>query len=281
MYSINGNQAAAQLRFNQWNQDDIVILHAATTDLHDCEIVEISVVDINENILFDSLVKPRGEISPEAFEIHGINEEMVKDSPQWLEIWQNLYPILKDKNILAYNADFCSRVMIESFKAHFSDWWDESFQNLRDQLDRIDSNFNCVMDTYSDLIGWDHWVKLRNAADRDLTHRALDSCRATLEVVKKSYKPNFSEMDYKRVLIHDEYRKNEQEMDYITSEIERLAIRQRKLYEDNKKYLTLLLDEQKLEEYISAGEVAATKPKGDPFADDGKPIDIPDDDLPF
>lgn len=138
----------------------------------------------------------------------------------------------------------------------------------------------CVMKTYATLVNAPKWLKLREAAGREIAHRALDDCMATLEVVKKAYKPEFTELDYYRVKVHEEYQYTERAINRITIELEVLFQRLRELLNDRQKYLTLLLDDHRLEEYVA--EIAATKEDSeDPFDDDDQPIDISKDNLPF
>lgn len=154
--------------FGQWYEQDFVILDTETTDLYG-EILEIAIIDKKGDVLFESLVKPKGSISQGAYEVHGISEEMLKDSPTWPEVWEKIKEILKDKLILIYNDQFDVQMISNSCYA-----WG---------LEPIPLNTDCVMRSYADY--WDtKWFKLSEASGNWTSHRALDDCFDTLKVIE-------------------------------------------------------------------------------------------------
>lgn len=201
------DQAKAQLLFNDYNTADSVILDTETTGLYDAEIVEVAVIDLDGDVVFHSLVKPVHEIPESATAVHGITNEMVKDAPSWLEVWEKLFALIEDRLVLIYNAEFDTRLMIESFEAHLDDDSDELYEYV-DQVNRLTVDVECVMQTYANLIDSPRWVKLAEAAGREIAHRALDDCRACLDVVKKCYMPNFSEAHAEKVKLVNIYKRN-------------------------------------------------------------------------
>jgi len=59
-----------------------VYLDTETTGMHlSAEVIEIGVIDDQANVLFDSLVRPRGKIDPAAGRVHGITAEMLEGAP--------------------------------------------------------------------------------------------------------------------------------------------------------------------------------------------------------
>lgn len=181
----SAEQAAAQMKFNEWNcRKDVVVLDTETTGLYDAEICEVSVIDLEGKVLFDSLVRPIRPIPEEARAIHGITDEMVRDAPTWDKVWNELKIVLNNKLILIYNAEFDSRLMVESFDSLHMDESVDEIRNLE---------IDCVMKTYASLIGSDRWVKLSVAAGYETEHRALGDCRATREVIISNYRPEIGE----------------------------------------------------------------------------------------
>jgi DNA polymerase III epsilon subunit-like protein len=264
-------QGRAQMAFNQWNQaENAVILDTETTGLYDAEICEISVIDLAGNILFNSLVKPVYPIPPDAERIHGISNEMVQDSPTWPEVWEQLYPLLKDKLILIYNSEFDIRLMMDSFDPYFkSIIVEEKYEEVRSL------KAACVMRTYADLVGSHKWLKLTVAAGRQIAHRALDDCRATLEVVRRCYDPTFTEETFQRLQQWHELEEISKRIRYLSYRIKEMSAEQADLLKKQKelqKRLILGIEPE------AEKEVAATI--DDPF-DSDEPVDISDDDLPF
>jgi DNA polymerase-3 subunit epsilon len=63
-------------------KSEYIILDVKTTGLDgDSEIVEIAIIDLDENPLFETLIKPVSLIPEEATAIHGITNEMVENAP--------------------------------------------------------------------------------------------------------------------------------------------------------------------------------------------------------
>ena len=68
-----------------------IFLDTETTGFRETdEVVEISIIDIDGETLFSSLVKPRIPIPPDAMRVHGITEQMVADAPVWADIYPNI-----------------------------------------------------------------------------------------------------------------------------------------------------------------------------------------------
>jgi DNA polymerase-3 subunit epsilon len=108
------------------------------------EIIEIAIVDHEGSLLFQSLVRPRGAIEPDAQRVHHISQEMVKGAPTWGDIWAQVEAALAGRMIGVYNVDFDLRLMKQT---HTRNW-------LRWQMD--DRAFFCVMKLYARFYGeWD------------------------------------------------------------------------------------------------------------------------------
>lgn len=79
-----------------------------TTGLgHNDEVIEIAIVDIHENVLLDTLVKPQNaQITDEAYKVHGITHDMLESSPTFPDLIPFLKNLLKNKALVFYNAEF-------------------------------------------------------------------------------------------------------------------------------------------------------------------------------
>jgi DNA polymerase III subunit epsilon len=155
--------------FGSWYKKDFVVLDTETTDLNG-EIIEISIIDRHENILFNSLVKPKNPISKEAFSIHRISDNMVSNAQTWPEIYPEVIKILRDKLILIFNDEFDRQMIYNSCSA-----W---------ELENPVLLTECVMRRYAGYYNLERWVSLQNASGEIVSHRSLEDCFSTLKVIK-------------------------------------------------------------------------------------------------
>lgn len=107
-----------QKRLEQCKYDLVVIdfettglkspLDTFMTDGKYDEILSVSIIDQDGNVLLDSLCKPQNRKTwAKAQEIHGISPAMVKNQPSFEELFPTIKEILlKSKMITAYNIDF-------------------------------------------------------------------------------------------------------------------------------------------------------------------------------
>lgn len=175
----------------RWLEKDFVIIDTETTDLNGV-VLEIAIIDKHGNSLLNTLINPETDISPEAFEVHGIAEDMVKDSPTWSDIHDEFVRITEGRLKLYYNADFDTGIIQRS--ARKSRFRDEFTEDLAAFYDYMTGNKACVMQAYAEFYGdYDGrkfiWQKLSYAAEQfnyqePQTHRALDDCLMTLAVLK-------------------------------------------------------------------------------------------------
>jgi DNA polymerase III, epsilon subunit and related 3''-5'' exonucleases len=172
----------------RWLGKNYVIIDTETTGLgDDAQIVEIAIIDLKGNVLIDTLIKPTIDIPEEATAIHGITNEMVSDSPSWLDVLPDVVNSMGDRWI-AYNAEF-DKKMIKQVSGGLLD---TEFLKVLNPF--------CAMKLYAEFNGeWDvyrrqyKWKKLVDAAttlnvwpevtDNDTPHRALFDCRLTLRVI--------------------------------------------------------------------------------------------------
>jgi DNA polymerase-3 subunit epsilon len=121
-----------------------VFLDTETTGLdRTAEIVEISVVDTDGSVLFESLVRPTRPIPPETTRIHHITNDMVLKAPTWVAIWPTLRSVLVGRPIAIYNEEFDMRMMKQTHGV-YKLAWRETFKT------------HCVMQMYARYRGeWD------------------------------------------------------------------------------------------------------------------------------
>jgi DNA polymerase-3 subunit epsilon len=167
-----------------------IYLDTETTGLRDVdEILEISILDHDGSVLFDSLVRPTRRIPSDAIAIHGITDDMVQDAPRWIDVWPEVEAVLRGREIAIYNADFDIRMFHQSHRIH-----QVSGMSLA-------SDYFCIMKLYAQFYGvWNHsrrsfqWQSLENAGRQcgiplPNTHRAKDDAalaRAVLHHIASS-----------------------------------------------------------------------------------------------
>ncbi len=99
------------------------ILDTETTGLQG-EVISLSIVDGYGNVLYDQLLRPiRDEIEEGAFRVHGIRMEDLEGKPSFAEVWHLVEPLLRDKTLLAFNADFDRERLYYSLRLDPSPCW--------------------------------------------------------------------------------------------------------------------------------------------------------------
>ena len=100
-----------------------VVLDTETTGLGSYdEIIEIALVNHQGNVIYESLVRPTIEIPPDSTRINRIFNEMVKSSPSWKEVWNQVQPLLSRKPVVIYNSEFDVRLMQQSHRIARIPW---------------------------------------------------------------------------------------------------------------------------------------------------------------
>jgi DNA polymerase III subunit epsilon len=177
---------AAKWAADLLKREDWVILDTETTGLGGrAEIVQISLVNPKGEPILNTLVKPLGEIEPEARAVHGITADKCSEAPTWPEVFPKLCEAIAGKTVIIYNSEFDKRMIEQTCRA----WKLDSFPLWYQSQTYLD----CAMEMYSQWVGeWNsyhhtyRWQKLPGG-----DHSALGDVLATLEIIKEmaaSYK---------------------------------------------------------------------------------------------
>jgi DNA polymerase III subunit epsilon len=126
--------------------------------------VELAIIDVEENVLFNERMNPQVPIDPEASAIHGINDVDVCNAPTFAERHEKIRELLRGRIVVAYNARFDRDV-------------------LRSELERMNApkikiQWECAMELLMDYHGSEYPEKLGG------NHSAVGDCRATLHLVR-------------------------------------------------------------------------------------------------
>ncbi|MDE1480492.1 3'-5' exonuclease [Xenorhabdus bovienii] len=179
------NRQQAQLIAEQILKEDIVILDTETTGLKsDDEIIEISIINADGNVLLDTLIKPQKKIPPDATRIHRITNEDVQHKPLWSDVYKKYREIVKGKTVIIYNKSYDTKIIRQTCKKY--------------ELPTPKIKSECAMLLYAEYYGeinertGDYkWHKLTDAIhDNKIevsgeAHRALTDARMTLELMKR------------------------------------------------------------------------------------------------
>jgi DNA polymerase III epsilon subunit-like protein len=149
-----------------------LILDTETTGLgEDDQIVEIAIIDAEETLEFSSLVRPSKPIPEAAKAVHGISDTMVERAPSPEDLWSLVHMVICGSALLAYNADFDSRLIVQTFGPEAKD-----------------HEWHCLMDAWMRFHGLRKWMKLDDACLHIGIpvggHRAMGDAKAAREVLR-------------------------------------------------------------------------------------------------
>ena len=100
---------------------NFAILDVETTGgkFNEEKITEISILVYDGTKIidkFETLINPDKDIQPFVQRLTGITNDLVKDSPKFKDVSENIFEITKDKIIVAHNVDFDYRIIKNEFQ---------------------------------------------------------------------------------------------------------------------------------------------------------------------
>ncbi|WLQ14417.1 3'-5' exonuclease [Hahella aquimaris] len=184
---MNRNQLELLKLFKEWIYNlDVVVLDTETTGLDDqAEVIEVSVMDMRGNVLFDQLVRPLNPVPADASEIHGVTNEKLADKPNFPDVYHSLKRVISGKTVVAYNANFDNRLLMQTCSAY--------------GLPMIEADWRCAMMAYARYWGevdakrggYRRQSLAKAAAQMGITvngaHRAVADCFTTVEVIRTAF----------------------------------------------------------------------------------------------
>lgn len=167
--------------YERMNKADFVVLDTESTSL-DGEIVDIAILDAAGAVVFDSLIKPIEKVTETARRVHHINDDMLVNAPSFADMWPQVWPLLNNKIVVTYNADFDFSMFALSLLAHGMEKEEQAFA-------ATEGKWYCLMERYKDHAHKLRWQKLDAAlAQQGLeisnTHRALADAQAAYSLLK-------------------------------------------------------------------------------------------------
>jgi DNA polymerase-3 subunit epsilon len=171
----------------QWACDRLADSNTVILDLEstgilredpETEIAQICIMNLKGRPLFSMLLKPSQPMSEKVIGIHKIANEDIFHQPIFPQVAKMIAFVLKDKHVVAFNADFDWKLLVHMFKKY------------EIEMPKV-AGISCAMDRYSEWCGeWNakkegfKWQKLPNFLGIE-THDALNDCQNTLKTVQK------------------------------------------------------------------------------------------------
>ncbi len=112
----NRDEAIETARY-WWNTRPL-FLDTETTGLDtDAQICDISIIDVDGNVLLSQLVNPLEPIPQVAIDVHHITNDMVKEAPVFRDLIYKIRSIVTGRFVLTYSADYDMRMIYQSLGA--------------------------------------------------------------------------------------------------------------------------------------------------------------------
>lgn len=101
------------------NSANYVVLDTETTGFarYD-EVIQLSIVDLNGEVLFDSYFNPTVKSHPEALKVHKLTHEFLSDKPKFQEKWEEIQQLLTGKIIIIHNELFDRRLLSQTCRRY-------------------------------------------------------------------------------------------------------------------------------------------------------------------
>lgn len=158
------------------SNDIPLFLDTETTGLnHKDEVIEIAIVDIDENVIIDTLIHTKKRISEDARFIHGIWQTDIEQEPKFREIEDLINKLVSGREVWIYNAGFD----IDKMETSASKNWSFNAKNI-----------HCLMqESMRHFTGGYYRISLENACHRvgliGGGHRAKADALASARLYKK------------------------------------------------------------------------------------------------
>jgi len=183
-------------RAKEWAQERLADENTVIVDLEstgllredpETEIAQICILNVHGRPLFSMLLKPSQPMNDTVIGIHKITNEQVINQPIFPQVARMISFVLKDKHLVAWNADFDVSLLWHMFKKY------------KIEVPKT-AGMSCAMDKYSEYAGeWSlkkegfKWQKLPNFIGEE-SHDAFNDCRNALKAMQKMA-GCFNEMD--------------------------------------------------------------------------------------
>ncbi len=153
------------------NKNDYCIVDTETTGLgKNDKVIEIAIIDLDGNVLLNTLVNSNKRIHWAAEKVHGISNGEIETAPGVKLVGNRVKDILTNRIMIAYNAKFDARMIKQTFN--------------------LNVNYQCLMHNEMEFIGTSRYISLEVATSKlrinKQEHRALGDCKLCLKLINSS-----------------------------------------------------------------------------------------------
>ena len=161
-----------------------VLLDTETTGLqYDDEIIEIAIVDMSGNVVYNSRFFPEKEVNPDAAKVNHMTKDILKGCPLFKDEWDNIYKLLGGRRVVAHNGSFDKRSLKQTLDRYqLTDVSEDVFRNSIDTL-QIFKQIPGRKKNSLDYIAHEFGVL---SSDQSEAHTAVDDCRLLGNVMYKT-----------------------------------------------------------------------------------------------
>lgn len=153
---------------------DWMILDTETTGLgRGAQVVQVAMLAPDGTPVLDTLVKATVPVEPEAFRIHRLGEEELKDAPSFAEVLPRIVEASQGKYLVIYNGDFDLRMLRQSALAVGLDTPLLMHYDAMIEYARYYGEWNDYRHDF-------RWQKLPGG-----DHSAMGDCRAVLALIQR------------------------------------------------------------------------------------------------
>lgn len=174
--------------------EPFLVLDTETTGIDsNAEAVSIAIIDEKRQPLLNTKLRHTKPCDPEALAVHGITWEETREAPSLKEIHNDLARILKGKTVLIYNANFDTRILMQTYIRYNLPYQDIEFFPI-DVMTPF-AAFYGEIHHGSGGFKWQHLTKAARYFNISTfgTHGALSDCLMTLNIVKAMAAQRLSE----------------------------------------------------------------------------------------
>jgi DNA polymerase III epsilon subunit family exonuclease len=162
------------------------------------EIIEISAVDMKDNVLIDQLIRINNPLPEVIKKITHIDDQMLADKPMFLHVESTIKHIFNDNIWVAYNATFDVRMLLQDYALHYIKYSPQFFMVV-DAM-KLVTNVIQTVTNYGSF----KWYKLEEARQyfnlpmpEGALHRAITDTKVMTSIIR--HIANLPPMDYDNI----------------------------------------------------------------------------------